>query len=464
MHTYCALVRGAAYEWQNKEPGKSGRTLRTTLALVSLLALVLWAAGKWRLAAFIVVLPLTIAAAGWWGLFVRTSVRQNTPSHARLVPHLRGRMMRTAAALWLVLTVALALPATALGAPFATACTWTGFVLLFLALVQRHIWMPYVLCGASGVVNLLLPRIAPGIDPDAWLRLPDALPLSQGLLAAGAVYTLTALYPRGGDAHRRWHGRMADRVARLRGGAARLTPGQRFALPWSYDAALQRSAEKTTAAAAGRRALLVFGPLAHYGQIVAPAAVTVTVALALAAFDAVAPGSTLATISPTFALAFCLLPLIAQPLSAAAAVQATLGEQALWRLTPAAPSGPQIGRVLSLALLHRFTAMWATSALAGIGAALLLGAPRSDLPYLAALAMLPLPYGALLVRDYGARRAMEDAPRSLAIAVALIALTGTFAVVRDLVYAVPWLLLGLAPLLAFVVMAGRRLRALPAAM
>lgn len=338
------------------------------------------------------------------GTFVGSAARQNHPANACLVPHLRRRLITSCVVLAIVCSVVLATVISLFFGHFGLALAGAGLLFPFLLLAQR-----FPLIGAVPVSFWWLPKVL----PEAWLdRLTGpVLALDEPTLSALGIalaFPLLALglklaLPRGGDRHFAWKDRVEMwRTPGPEGAALRERKRRRF---WSagYAGALRRDSARP--GATGRKMLHALGTGVYDGWLL----------LLIVGFSAVAVMALL-TKAPEFRL-FGWLPglpllqisilwsILSYTFGVLSVAAARAGEQALYRLAPAAPPARDINRVFARALLLRFTRIWLV-ALAGL-VCIDLAHTGSLVPraYPLALASLTLPLAGLLLRDYARLRA-----------------------------------------------------------
>jgi hypothetical protein len=299
----------------------------------------------------------------WWGLFLQNFVRQNRPTLACLVPHLRRRLMTLTVVLWLAASMANAVV-------FGLVIGHAGYVLLgtaallwFVAIAQRHVWLAF---APSAVIIASLTWFAKpvGTAARAAMAYGEATVTVAGLLLLVPVgaFGLRTLYPRGGDRHFEWMRVATCRARNLKLGLA----GVAEAGPWTggllrlFDRPYYRrlaAARPATPAAQGRLLLDGLGPRAYWTDVTATMALTAAVAIPWARW---APGP--ADFVGLFVCGFMLLSVLAFVGATLAAAKAGTGGQALLRLAPAAPAPACMNRALAAALLRRFGIVWAAYA------------------------------------------------------------------------------------------------------
>lgn len=370
------------------------------------------------------------------GTFVASAARQNHPANACLVPHLRRRLITSCVVLSLVSGVALASVTSLFFGHFGLALAGASLLIPFLLLAQR-----FPLVGALPVSWWWFSKLLPEAWQDGLAALLSAF--SEPTLSALGIALGVALLPlglklalpRGGDRHFSARERVEMwRTPGPEGAALRQRNRRRF---WSagYAGALRRDSARP--GAPGRKMLHALGTGVYDGWLL----------LLIVGFSAVAVVALL-TKAPEFRLFGWLpgLPLLQISILwsipsytfgvlSVAAVRA--GEQALYRLAPAAPSARDFNRVFARALLLRFTRIWLV-ALAGL-VCIDLAHTGSLVPraYPLALASLTLPLACLLLPDYARLRGNRIV---IGWAVALVATFALFVAMDHRHPDFPWLM------------------------
>lgn len=370
------------------------------------------------------------------GTFVVSAARQNHPANACLVPHLRRRLITCCVVLAVASSVVLASVTSLFFGHFGLALAGAGLLFPFLLLAQR-----FPLAAALPVASWWFSKLL----PEAWLDRLAALvsALSEPALSALGIALGIALLalglkwalPRGGDRHFASQDRIEMwRTPGAEGAALRARKRRRF---WSagYAGALRRDSARP--GAPGRKMLHALGTGVHDGwqlfSMVAFSAVAVGALLAKAPefrFFGWLPGYHLLQISILWSVqsyTFAVLTVAG----------ARAGEQALYRLAPAAPPARDFNRVFAGALLWRFTRIWLV-ALAGL-VCIDMAHTGSLVPraYPLALASLTLPLACLLLPDYARLR-----PNRIVIgwAVALVVTFALFVAMDHRHPDFPWLM------------------------
>ncbi|MBZ2208853.1 hypothetical protein [Massilia soli] len=370
----------------------------------------------------LLILPWFMLGTLYWLDLVAGAVRQVTPANARLVPRLRLRAMQLVGLVWGMFIVLIAL---ALADGFGHPALWVAASAAWLlggAMVRVGLQRGILLMMVSFMV-LLLPR-------PAMLTLQEVAATPAGSAACAAWLVLLAwfgkrsLFPRG-DRH-------FDQRAAVDKGACQVQgPYIANARSSLYIMDLDRVSRQR--GSAGELVLHALGPGAHWSvsahMLVLLAAILIAGRLLIEAtgYDsrAVAP----------FAGGFIIMPLLltfaAIPQRIAGRAAASLGEQSLLRLAPAAPRTGQFNRAIGVSLLRRALGEWAIVTVALVA---VVGAVNAH-PDLALLqfsvCFLAMPLMTVVMRDYARQPALGTWFIYLA-AIYLVAMAGTayFAMLR----------------------------------
>ncbi|GGY48285.1 hypothetical protein [Pseudoduganella albidiflava] len=351
---------------------------------------------------------LSIAVVMWWGQYLQTAMRLNTPASACLVPGLHRRLLALTAVLWIAASVP---PAVLFGAAtgyFGYALLACAATLLFAALCCRYPWL-----GLVPSFAWLLARLPwyPAGALDAVLDAAEAAVTLAGLLALAALgaLVLRVLFPRGGDAHYRFGTCIDRRAGKGKGGMTMASGSTLFrALDSFYHARL---------AAPGRpaaRLLDALGGRAHWSRAVLILAILTGGALACRAYTG---PETMRPFIPLLLVAM-MLAVLSHVDGLLSAVKNSRAEQGILLLAPVAPPPRDLNRQLALALLGRFGIVLGAY-LAGSCVVLLAttGAWRAWLCCTAvALAFTPL-----LLRDHARHPGWKSAQLSVGIVMLLMA-------------------------------------------
>ncbi|WUR11144.1 hypothetical protein E7V67_015605 [[Empedobacter] haloabium] len=417
---------------------------------------------------------LTAFVTACWLELLGSAIRQNQPALACLVPGQHRRIVTAVAAAW---SLAALLVAGLFGLPFGHF----GYVLLaaaaaflFLAALQQWPWLLLVPLAVM-IVDRFVPLV-----PGAGMRAVHATLGETGLTLAGlalllglAAFVQRRLLPRGGDRHLAWQRRYDARAQAMKEALA--LPGQEYAAAWRpsawlqqpYLAGLRRLTERAGWARPPRNRaqalLFALRSASHPGAMLG--ALATAVAFVLAAGSRLGQGLDRDGLAGLSCVILVVTPLVTHVHAVLAALQRYRTEQALLRLTPAAPRSAAFNRQLGGALLARFGLLWlACVASASLSAAVLAPgvAAQGAVGISAALTLLLAP---ALLRNHAASRRLSPQVITLVIA-AVVALSVLLRIVvvvwRD---DMPWL-----PIAAIVVAAvwltwrgWRRLPALPPA-
>jgi len=359
--------------------------------------------GKAAIVGIAVMIPLGALALTWWISFMQSAMRQNVPLHAQLVPHLRARLMRLTAMLWLAAAlVGGCLSALAFG-HFGIGLLATAAFLLMMAAAQRYPQLGALPALAMMALNLI-PH--PAIHP-WWLveRYGEAAVAATGfaLLAAIGAALLPTVYLRGGDFHLRWQLKFAYRLEVLRTGVTG-DSGIALASHWGrlqrlgYTMALQRAS--AAGATPAQMQMYALGPGAHWMMYAATPALLLL--LAVVASILVDPSVFLGGFAPVYALFVVMIALGMFVQNVGVAIYRTSAEQGLLRLAPGAVPQSLFNRTVARALLAGFFKLWLVCAASAIIVGKIFGGPATGWIYLLSLAAMMLPFSALLLRDYAA--------------------------------------------------------------
>jgi hypothetical protein len=427
LHSYAMLWRAAV---SFARPRGAAVVLWATLLLaLASAALSLWfghvrGALIWSGA----ILPGGVLLA-WAMYFVPNAVKLNTPASAKLMPHMRRRLMELTYLVWIICIAVVAAnphpdPSSVV---FSLALAATTTLGIALAAAGYQLGMVVIMVASFG--SVYIPHLP------AWLveamRSPGFLAAELAVFAALGALAVRALFPDGGDAH--W--RLIDRRKRVQaeqtvGGTARMEKRRLGAL-W-YGKTLRHDC-----AVRDSRALVLhaLGASQHLGE----ALTTVFTLLATAAgllLLATIEGPASSRLASDYGWAYAsVLLMISMVFSWRPVVlmKATPEEQALLRLAPLMPSTARgFNRHLARALLRRAFAGWSVFA----GSALLLtwitGVSGSIMLLQASICCLALPMLAVPLRDHARRAPLAGAFQTLALigSVILCAVVGAIASTR----------------------------------
>ncbi len=304
---------------------------------------------------------LAICSPFVWYRWVSGALLQNTPENAQLVPGLNRRIRRASAFIWCLCMA----PLVVLAPQFSN-----GPLLMVVAGMLITVGSSVAAASANGVSAsaLLLTMIVSPIV----LNMPDAMavlsnPLVQSvlfLLCMGCVYhTLVPLFPAGGDRHIALAGRQENiRMLLHRGDPGKLERSGGRRLPWI--AWLLRH----DVARPGARSTLMLhalGPAGHHLAFLPTLLLNVAMAVILSILF-------YCLNQPLFASVFGgIISLFISPLMdwsrLNSALLATRSEQALVRLSPAAPGLRDFNGIVALGILKGRLLQWLLNAAALIG-------------------------------------------------------------------------------------------------
>jgi hypothetical protein len=405
-----------------------------------------------------------------WGMFLQSAIRQNAPSHARLVPGLRRRLMVMVSAAYAAGALLLAALGTVSTGHFGYTLAAIGVFFPFLLLVQRYVWLslaPSAVIFASLVVFKSEGKHAAELV--AAYGEPVFTAAALAIICVVGAASLQAAFPDGGDRHYAWRLRLGRKLGfRLNG--ERQAGGDRFSVMYSpllragYMMSLRR--DSRTAAPKNRMMMYGLGPSIHAGGFITAVVAILPVAWVAHhfAYDGREFFRLLLSAAPLQLMA--MVPALLYAHSALNAIAHSAAEQSLLRLAPGMPQPSALNRVLAGATLSRYLAIW------GVGAAVtvLVGAMKTDALTVSAytfasIALFLLPAG-LLLRDFAAARTIgTDLVALLTTILTTVLFFGAFAL-SETVPDIPWLAIGVSILAATTVVLmvlWRRMATLPPA-
>jgi hypothetical protein len=395
-------------------------------------------------------LILLVGGAGymWSGAFLKNAAQQNQPAYACLVPGLRGRLM----ALTALLFTACTLLATALTALFyghaGYALVGAGLLSVYILFANRYYalnFFPSVVIIASVTNNNRPMHML--FDTTNAIGEPVVAGVGAIVVVLLGVLGVQAVFPQGGDRHWTWHRRLGREQARIRGTALAGAVGGARWMAWlrlAYDAALRR--DSRGGASQGRKMMHALGRKAHDGGAMIYMLVT-TLVMVLAGRELTGQGGSDVVLVSSSTMQGCvLLAMLIYAVTASATVARHSAEQGLYRLTPAAPSAPQINRVLAGTLLFRCLRLWLLSLACAMCIDLATFGQLRGITFM--LATLMLPVAGLVLRNYALMPARSS--EAVAIAGTVLLVAGCIAAlwVEEMLPAFPWAWAGGAMLLA----------------
>ncbi len=367
-----------------------------------------------------------VVAIMWWGIYLQNAVRQNTPTLAALVPGLRRRLMTLTAVLWLVASLVPALLFGAVFGHFGYTLLLTAAVLLFIALCSRYVWLAFAPSIAIMLAMSVFGHSIMGtLAGPARLGQPVVTITGLLLLVPLGVWVLYRLFPRGGDGHYTWDQCTGRRRRNQQQGRAAIDDSTRSwqLLQQPFDL-LYATRLAAGGARAGAEALLDgLGPRAHWSRTVLSLALATAGILILQVWlsaDGRVPfGQHVVIVLMTFA--------VMHVKATATAMKERIGEQAVLRLTPAAPAVPLLNRELAQALLCRFAIAWGTYAVCAALVIVVLSNSAGGWAVWLLCVALAAATAPVLLRDYPAQPGWESS--SLTLFGLLIGMQGVMAVV-----------------------------------
>lgn len=355
----------------------------------------------------------------WSSVFVSTAMLQNHPANACLVPYLRRRLITACVVLFVVSSVVLAVTVGIFFGHFGYALAAAGLLVPYVLLAQRFTYLIMLPVYAAPLSQLV---------PAAWTdRLTASLTsISEptlSLLGVAADFALLAwglsiALPRGGDRHFLVSARRTLLQSAGNDGAALRELQRRRLWRWGYARVLRRDSAR--AGAPGRKMMHTMGTSANEGSVIV-GVVACTLVAVLAALAKVPEGKIVGPLTIfDFAQGMILMSISLYAIAVLSAAVVHNAEQALYRLTPAAPSSRELNRVFAKAIVLRFLKIWLV-ALAGLVA--IDCARHGSLEiraYPLALASLTLPFVCILLPDYARLRAGPRWGVSVGLPVTLI--------------------------------------------
>jgi hypothetical protein len=344
---------------------------------------------------------LTLCAL--WGQLVSSTLYQNHPGFARLVPDHARRLRMNLVLVFAVLCIGCQLAGYALHWSSLGLCS-----ALALAYVAAAVRWPLMWAG-TGLIGFapLLPRYLPEAWREALAAVPALLSSALGfacLVTAGALF-LASLVKDGGAAHQAMYEGLQRRRRTVHAGRE----GEAAQTDWfgrlcsrGYLRSFERVLARVGTGRVGfEREMLALGPRAHLSSTLTGIVVmTGIVGVVLAAlelsgvFDAHAREAGAGIANSLFGLLGTLLGSLSQ---LHGSVIRRRHEQALVVLLPGVPRGSALNRSFARALLQHYLVLW------GLGSAamtLLLGSiPGTGCALLAFCTALLLP-GLVLLRDW----------------------------------------------------------------
>ena len=404
------------------------RAGRRTLLWISGVLVVLAAFGAWLSVAVkhavegggtLCCVALVVLLWLWSSVFVASATLQNHPANACLVPHLRRRLITVCVVLFVVSSVVLALAASIFFGHFGYALAAAGLLVPYVLLTQGLFYSVMLPVFASSLLPLLPPawtdRLAASLAStnEAALSLL-AIAVDIGLLAWG----LSIALPRGGDRHFAVSARRMLSQAAGTDGAALRELQRRSRWRWGYARVLRR--DSVRAGAPGHKMMHAMGTTVNEGSVIGGVVVCTLVAV-LAALAGVPDRKVIGPLTIfDFAQGMMLMSISSYAIAVLSAAVAHNAEQALYRLTPGAPSARELNRVFAKIVLLRFLKIWLV-VLAGL---VCIDCARSGnleiRAYPLALASLTLPFVCVLLPDYARLRAAPRWGVSIGLPVTLI--------------------------------------------
>lgn len=372
----------------------------------------------------------------WCAVFASSAVRQNHPSNACLVPRLRRRLITCCVILFAASSVVVACAVGGFFGHFGYALAAAGMVMPFLLFVQRFVgltFLPSVLFMFSlSLHGQWTERVA------AWLlsqHEPAVALLGVAVDIALLAWGVRVAFPRGGERHWAWHHRLQKARAATGKDVTTLLQDR----TWSWRPGFARSLRRdcTPSAPAGRMMMHALGPTVREGVHLVPVVgfSLAAVAMLMADVDFRVGGMVLATSLIRMSIVLSVHSYVSVLRSAMAA---RADEQALYRLTPAAPAAPDFNRIFARAALLGFSKVWlvTVACLAGIDFA----ATGSPVPggSTLVLAALLLFFARVPLRDYARCRPDPGNSHMIVGALAAMAAIGIITAIANKYAGFPW--------------------------
>lgn len=382
----------------------------------------------------------------WCGAFLKSAIMQNRPEYAALVPHLRVRLMRLVAALFISCALLLGLLAALLLDYPGYAALCGGLMAVYILFTSRYSMLAV---APSFIILMLLQtgmlnKIGLALDQGLGQALTTAIG-GLLLLALGAcgVYLV---FPQSGDVHWAWFKRYNHRMASIRAPMQNL-PNSRVGDWWqalwrsTYLAALRKDSQ--AGGKPERMMVHALGPGAHPVGYIRFALLSTLVVLALLAMIGVEQRAT-----PQYMLLGTILEwsvLMAVQMYINGATDGALRyhtEQAVFLLSAGAPAVARVNRLLGGALLRGFLQVWLATLLCvfAIDSFILGHAGLRGVNFV--LWMLLLPMSCLLTRNYALIGATGRELESLALTVPFLVLCIALLVLAHMLPGIPWFWLG----------------------
>jgi hypothetical protein len=347
----------------------------------------------------LIVLPVLLMAMLYWLELVAGAVKQLTPANAQLVPRMRSRAIQLVGACFIVSTL---VTTVLLGGIFGNKALWAAAVSAWLvgAAMTRTGKQTGMVLQFVQLLMIMLPRSVLQSVRDAGATQPGAA-LCGIVVIVVAWYGMRALFPNG-DRHFR------QRAAVERGVRAALEQsagGDQSAIAvrstrgW-YAADLVRAGRNRKAS--GELMLHALGPGAHWGvsaSVLAAFALVLVIGRVLIALTSSDDQQAVSVVGGF--IVFPLLLLFASvPQRIVARAGVTAGEQALLRLTPAAPHARGFNQKVAEALMRRALIEWAFVTAGLVGVTVMVNAPWTISLLQLAVCCLALPLTTVVLRDY----------------------------------------------------------------
>jgi hypothetical protein len=383
-------------------------------------------------------LSLGMLLVMWWGYLFNSILTQSSPAALQLAPHMRKRTRRVMVTAWAVVTLAMTLAVgMPLGYPGHVAVI-TGLVLLEMTVMAstRRLAIVATLLWLTWFADFRLP---------AWLT---AFWASDAAVAVGVLL----LVLDGRAALRRMFGTPYGLKAWKQ---SQLAPS-----PATLQVVRLLSEMRIDGPRRQPQFTRVLGPAAFGGTRTLLAVLVVVCVAIRVLIEAQGTGSAHERLYMTRALVLIAVLFVQAMMtfSEASRCYKRRTEQALVRLSPAAPVAGDINRSLASYLLGSFVTMWGLSSVVALAMLWVLGATAGEVLRAAAVCGVSLVLAGALLRDY-ARGVVTDHLQPLLFAVgAAAALLLAPTAVRGKFSGQAWAWFALAGMTATVLFIWRRWR------
>ncbi|MDY7539471.1 hypothetical protein QN372_02520 [Undibacterium sp. RTI2.1] len=455
MNAYKQILMQAVYERRNL--GSLGLTwaLLVSTPVIGLFAEV--TLHKWQDVAMLSAIPLGFLVALWFTMFSQSALRQNSPTNARLVPHLRKKIICLTLLVWLfsslICSSLLAIKMQHFGLCFALI----SLIFISFSLLIRFQSVMFVMLG---IVALFLARKFPNMNHA--FNYFDELTIVLFILClsiALAALTLYLTYPKGGDAHWAWqetNRRVTEAMSEGR------TPynveglynyWNRF-VQLGYNASLKEACTKKTKS--NTLIKYVLGSSINLPTLVISIILSPAVILIFYLFYG--HGEMSIAFTATLVLFAVMFPTVFFAQNIAIWINKTATEQALVLLSPTAPAKNILNLFLAKKLLAQYLTIWSVALVVNCAVTAFLGGDSKlyiDIISIACAFLLPAGY---LLRDYSRQSSPHLSSNLTGIVIGLMLSIGIFFAIPRLLFSIPWPVFGITCLIASIVITTRQWR------